>query len=177
MRSHSTPRYQITAVEAGLAVAVVLVLVRMAKTAQAVPEPLGADGITGDTEHALLTRHVLAYRFDGPLFFAVAARFLTQVTATADVRVVILRLSAMAMLDATGARALGEIVDGLTERGTTVLLKGASPEHTRLLMAVGTLEPVLAQGHVFTTMAHAVAHAAEHVAGTDHPLGAGGAFG
>jgi SulP family sulfate permease len=158
----------ITAVEAGLAVAVILVLVRMAKTAQAVPEPLGTDGITSQAEHALLARHVLTYRFDGPLFFAVAARFLTQVTATADVRVVILRLSAMAMLDATGARALGEIVDQLSERGITVLLKGASPEHTRLLTAVGTLAPVLAQGHVFATMTDAIAHASKHVAGTAH---------
>jgi SulP family sulfate permease len=158
----------ITAVEAGLAVAVVLVLARMAKTAQAVPELLGTDGITSEAEHALLTEHVLVYRFDGPLFFAVASRFLAQLSATADVRVVILRLSAMAMLDATGARALGEIVEQLSDRGITVLLKGASQEHARLLAAVGALAPVLVQGHVFATMTEAVAHASTHVAQHAH---------
>ncbi|MEC3981999.1 SulP family inorganic anion transporter, partial [Amycolatopsis sp. H20-H5] len=153
----------ITAVEAGLAVAVLLVVARMAKTARAVPESLSPDDITSATEHALLTKHVLVYRFDGPLFFAVAARFLAQITATADVRVVILRLSAVALLDTTGARALGELADELAEKGVTVLLKGATPEHTRLLATVGTLAPILARGHVFATLPEAVTHAAEHV--------------
>ncbi|MCW2622062.1 MAG: sulfate transporter [Frankiales bacterium] len=158
----------IRAVEIGLVVATVLTLAHLAKTAQATVEPLSSDGIDSAAEHALLSAHVLTYRLDGPLFFAAAAHFLTQLTTIADVRVVILRLSNMAMLDATGARALGEIVDQLTERGITVLLKGASPEHTRLLTAVGTLAPVLAQNHVFTNLADAVAHAREHLARMDH---------
>lgn len=45
-----------------------------------------------------------------------------------------------------------------------MLLKGASLEHTRLLTAVGTLEPVLARGHVFSDLPSAVAHAREHIA-------------
>jgi len=161
----------IKAVEAGLVVATVLTLAHLAKTAQATVEPLSSDGIDSDAEHALLIAHVLTYRLDGPLFFAAAARFLALLTATTDVRVVILRLSNMAMLDATGARALGEIVDQLAERGITVLLKGASPEHTRLLTAVGTLAPVLAQNHVFTSLADAVGHARKHVARMDHEPG------
>jgi len=158
----------ITAVEAGLVVATVLTLAHLAKTAQATIEPLSSDGIDSVAEHALLSAHVLTYRLDGPLFFAAAVSFLAQLTATADVRVVILRLSNMAMLDATGARALGEITEQLAERGITVLLKGASPEHTRLLTAVGTLAPLLAQNHVFTNLADAVAHAGKHVARMDH---------
>jgi SulP family sulfate permease len=51
----------------------------------------------------------------------------------------------------------------LSARGITVLVKGASPEHTRLLAAVGALAPVLAQGHVFTDLPSAVAHATKHV--------------
>lgn len=158
----------ITAVEAGLALAVFLVVVRMSRSAQAVREPWGSDGITDDAEHALLSEHVLIYRLDGPLFFAVAARFLHQLTATADVRVVILRLSAMAMLDATGARALGEIVEQLADRDITVLLKGATPEHTRLLSAVGVLPPLLERHHVFATLPEAIDHAAKHVARHAH---------
>lgn len=150
-------------VGAGLVVAAVLALAQLATTAKAVPEPLNPDSLGSEAEHDLLTRHVLVYRIDGPLFFAAAARFLNEFTAIADVRVVIVRLSSLAMLDATGARALGEIVDALTARHITVLLKGASADHTRLLTSVGALAPVLAQGHVFSELHEAIDHAAKHV--------------
>ena len=159
----------IKAVEAGLAVAVALAFAHLARTAKAVVEPLSSDGIDSDAEHSLLASHVLIYRLDGPLFFGASARFLSELTAIADVRVVILRMSSVAMLDATGARALGEIVEQLADRGITVLMKGASPEHTRLLTAVGALAPVLARGHVFSELPDAVAHAAKHVARHSHP--------
>jgi SulP family sulfate permease len=159
----------ITAVEVGVGVAIVLALVHVARTARAVPEPLTDDGIDSTTEHALLTGQVLAYRLDGPLFFAVADRFLREITGTTDVRVVILRLGSMAMLDATGARVLGEIVEHLHRQGIVVLVKGASDEHRRLLTAVGTLAPLLNRGHVFATFPEAVAHAARHVAAEPAP--------
>lgn len=169
----------IKAVEVGLLVATVLTLARLSRTAQVTPEPLGDDGLDSEEEHALLRAHVLTYRLDGPLFFAASARFLAQLTATTDVRVVILRLSGMAMLDGTGARALGDIVQQLNARGITVLLKGASPAHSRLLTAVGSLSPVLAQNHVFSTLPDAVAHARKHIARLAHDAGepVGGATG
>jgi SulP family sulfate permease len=94
----------IRAVELGLAAAVLLAVAHLARTAQAVPEPLESDGVTGDAEHELLAAHVLTYRVDGPLFFGASARFLRELTATTDVQVVILRLSTLALLDATGDR-------------------------------------------------------------------------
>jgi SulP family sulfate permease len=159
----------VTAVEVGLGVAIVLALVRLARTASAVPERVTDDGIDSTTEHALLAGQVLAYRLDGPLFFAVADRFLREITATTDVRVVILRLGSVAMLDATGAWVLGEIVEHLRRQGIVVLVKTASDEHRRLLTAVGTLAPLVARGHVFATFPEAVAHAATHVAAAAHP--------
>ena len=158
----------VVAVELGLALAAVLALSHLAGTARAVVEPLETDGIDDSTEHALLAAHVLTYRLDGPLFFAASARFLSELTAVADVRVVILRLSGVGLLDATGARTLGEVVDQLEQRGITVLLKGARPDHMRLLSAVGALAPVAAQGHVFDDLPAAVAHARRHVARHQH---------
>lgn len=154
----------VTAVGIGMALAVVVAVVRLAGTARAVPEPLADPELDTDAEQELLHRHVLVYRLDGPLFFGAAERFLGEITATADVRVVILRLSAVAMLDATGARALGGLVDQLTGEGITVLVKGASAEHLRVLEAVGTLRPLLDRGHVFADLDAAVAHAVRHVA-------------
>ncbi|MGJ7440329.1 SulP family inorganic anion transporter [Aquipuribacter sp. MA13-6] len=153
----------VLAVGIGLAVAAVLALAHLARTAQAVPEALVDDGVGDAEEHALLSQHVLTYRLDGPLFFGASARFLTELTSVTDVRVVILRLGSIGVLDATGARALGEIVDQLARRDITVLLKGAGTEHTRLLHEVGTLAPALARHHVFTDLPGAVAHARKHV--------------
>lgn len=153
----------ITAVAIGLALAGGLALRRLAGSSQVVAVPLSLDGLSSDAEHELLTRHVLVYRLDGALFFPVVGRFLAEMTAVADVRVVILRLSSLLMLDASGAKALGDIVEQLGERDVTVLFKGASGEHTKLLEAVGTLAPLLARGHVFEDLPAAVAHAATHV--------------
>ena len=154
----------VAAVAIGMALAVVVSVVRLAGTARAVPEPVRAPEVDDDVEQALLDRHVLAYRLDGPLFFGAVTRFVTEVTATADVRVVILRLAGVGLLDASGARALGEIVDVLESRGMTVLVKGATGEHRRLLEAVGTLRPLLDRGHVFDDLPGAVTHALHHVA-------------
>ncbi|MEV4421751.1 SulP family inorganic anion transporter [Patulibacter sp. NPDC049589] len=141
----------VTAVELGIAVAVLVAVVKLAGTAQAVREE--PDFGVGDAEEReLLRRHVLVYRLDGPLFFAVAARFLKELTATTDVRVVVLRLGNLAMLDATGARALGAIVEELHDRGIEVLLKVADPAHVGLLRSVGALDEVERTGHVFAEL-------------------------
>ena len=153
----------VTAVAIGLALAGALALARLARSSQAVALPLSPDGLSSDAEHELLAQHVLVYRLDGPLFFPVVGRFLAQMTAVADVRVVILRLSSLLMLDASGAKALGDVVERLAERDIAVLFKGASPEHTKLLETVGTLAPLVARGHVFQDLPAAIAHAATHV--------------
>ena len=87
-------------------------------------EPLTLDETVTDAEEArLLHEHIVVYRLDGALFFGAAQWFLTELTAVSDVRIVILRLSQMHVLDATGAQALGEIVDELESRGFTVASK------------------------------------------------------
>jgi SulP family sulfate permease len=153
----------VTAVELGLGAAVLLAVVHLARSAQVTAEPLNTDGVDSVLEHSLLHHRVLTYRLDGPLFFAASERFLSALTATADVDVIILRLGSMGMLDATGARGLGELVSRLSSRGITVLLKGVTPEHARVLAAVGALAPLVERGHVFATLPEAVTHAAQHV--------------
>ena len=159
----------ITAVELGIGLAVLLTVIRMARTAQAVSEALEPAEMDTDQEHALLSEQVLVFRLDGPLFFGAAQRFLTELTAVADVRVVILRMSGMDLLDATGARALGSIVTELEDRGIVVIMKGADAEKSRTLAAVGTLAPLLARGHVFDNLPDAIAHARTHTTVTQRP--------
>jgi sulfate permease, SulP family len=155
----------VEAVGLGLALAVVLTLIRLSTSAQVVAEPLSAhqQELDDDTEHELLAHHVLVYRLDGPLYFAVVNRFLADLTAVSDVQVVILRMSGIHGLDATGGRAIGEIIDDLQSRGITVLLKGLTPEAARLLTSVGSIELSIRDEHRFTAMAAAIAHARLHV--------------
>ena len=80
----------------------------------------------------------------------------------------VLRLGNLAMLDATGARAVAEIVDQLDSRGIAVILKVADEEHLRLLRTVGALQLLETRGHVLTALEPALAHAAKHVAREEH---------
>lgn len=151
----------IRAVELGIAVAAVFALREVARTAQVTPvsgEELDAEGAS-----ALLHDGVLTYRLDGALFFGAAQRFLTELTAVSDAKVVVLRLPDLQVLDATGAQALGEIIDELEHRNITVLLKGPRPEHRRVLEATGALARLAHERHVFTELADALAHARRHV--------------
>jgi sulfate permease, SulP family len=152
----------ILAVEVGMAVAAVLALRSVARTAAARLEPIGAE-VDADTEERLLHEHIVTYRLDGALFFGASQRFLTELTAVADVKVVVLRLPDVQVLDATGAQALGEIVAELEGRGITVLLKGARPEHLRTLLVVGALDRLAHERHLFDDLDDALAHARLHV--------------
>jgi SulP family sulfate permease len=157
----------IVAVEVGVAIAAFLALRHVARTSEAEREPLPPDDtIDPDDEARLLHDHIAIYRIDGALFFGAAQRFITELTAVSDVRVMILRLSHVQSLDATGAQALGEIVAELESRGITTLLKGVRPHHVRILRAVGALDRLAHQRHLFDSLDEAIAHAREHVART-----------
>ncbi len=156
----------IVAIEIGLAVAGVLALLHLARSATFTSERL-SDGDGRDLRRDS-DGHVLVYRIDGPLFFAMSQRFLEEFATVGDVRVVILRLADVQAMDASAAHALGEIVDHLERRGITVLLKGAKTEHLRILKAVGSLDHLAHEHHVFDDLPSAVEHARRHV---DRSLG------
>ncbi len=157
----------IRAVEIGVALAGLLALRAVARSADARVEPITPQ-VDADAEEQLLHDHIVTYRLDGALFFGAAQRFLTELTAVADVDVVILRLPDMQVLDATGAQALGEIVADLESRGITVLLKGPRPEHLRTLLAVGALDHLAHERHVFGDLDAALVHARLHVQRVRH---------
>jgi len=149
------------AIELGMAVAAVLALRSVARSAAIVPDRVPNEI---DVAEAATLRHegILTYRLDGALFFGAAQRFLTELTAVSDVRVVVLRLPALQVLDATGAQALGEIVSELESRGITVLVKGPRADHLRTLAAVGALDKLAHENHVFDDLDDALRHAHVH---------------
>lgn len=156
----------VTAVIAGLVLAGVLALRSVAKAAQAEQVPLHADLPPADhhqEEQELLAEHIVAYRLDGALLFASAHRFLLELTESADVRVVILRMSRVSAIDASGAKVLGDAIGKLTRRGTLVLVSGIREEHQNRLDALGVLDDLHESGRLFSTTPEAIAFARTHL--------------
>ncbi|MFF9349588.1 SulP family inorganic anion transporter [Streptomyces sp. NPDC014734] len=146
------------AVIIGLVVAGALALRAVARQTRMDQVDFRADlpGEHGDEEHALLAEHIVAYRIDGPLFFAGAHRFLLELSEVADVRVVILRMSRITTMDATGALVLKDAVQKLNRRGITVLASGVRPGQRRALDAVGALELLRPDGRDHATTPEAI---------------------
>lgn len=152
----------VQAVIIGLAVAGVLALRAVARQARLEPLPLDRGDHT-EEEHALLAEHIVAYRIDGPLFFAAAHRFLLELTELADVRVVVLRMSHVSVVDATGALVLKDAVMKLRRRGILVLASGVRPAHQRALASVGALELLRHEGREYATTPEAISAARAHL--------------
>jgi SulP family sulfate permease len=157
----------VTAVILGMAIAGLYALRQMSRAAHVDEIPLDSRD-HGAAEQELLDRHVVAYRLDGPLFFGAAHRFLLEVAEVSDVRVVILRLSRVQTLDATGASVLGDTIKTLEGRGITVLLSGIRDEHDTVFSALGIYDQLAHERHVFATTPEAIAHAMRHVADREH---------
>jgi SulP family sulfate permease len=129
----------VTAVAIGIGAAVLLAVRSIARSARLDEVPLDA-GDHSEEERALFADHIVAYRFDGPLFFAAAHQFLLELTQVTDARVVILRMSRVSTIDATGGRVLADAVEQLERRGITVLLSGVARGHDEVLRALGAVD-------------------------------------
>lgn len=110
--------------------------------------------------------HIGIIRIDGPLIFASADRIFAEVLQLRQVQVVIIRMSTLEHVDATGAHILVEIVTALERQGIAVLLKGIQPAHSDLFATVGVMDSLQHREHLFADMPAALAHARSHVART-----------
>ena len=141
----------IIAVLVGVALAAVVALRGAARTTGVSLEPIRVE------QPSELDDSITAIRFQGPLFFVSAERVL-------EVNVVILRLSRLERVDATGAQVLAQIVRSLERRGITVLVKGVQDSHSALFRRVGVLAALRHHKHLFVDFDSALEHARSHVA-------------
>ncbi|MDF5753380.1 SulP family inorganic anion transporter [Spongiactinospora sp. TRM90649] len=155
----------VQAVILGLLVAGVLALRAIARNARLEAMPLRPDLPESHTEeeHDLLAEHIVAYRLDGPLFFAAAHRFLLELSKVADVSVIILRMSRVTTIDASGALVLGDAIERLQQRGILVYVSGIRDGHHRPLHALGVIERLDEAGRVFATTPQAISAARDHL--------------
>lgn len=145
----------IVAILVGMGVAVILALRAMTRASAAHREAIPEPHQPGDEAIAII-------RIDGPLLFTSADRILETLTDIEGARVVILRMSQIELIDATGAHALAEIITQLEARGITVLVKGVQPGHRELFATVGVLDALRHHKHLFSDLDAAVAHARTH---------------
>jgi SulP family sulfate permease len=146
----------ITAVLVGIAVAAFLALRAVARSSGVHREELPGPAEPGDERIAL-------FRLEGALFFGAAERMLERVAALRDVDVVIIRMSQLQLLDATGAQVVTELIHALERRGVTVLVKGIQGRHLELARRVGVIDSLRHRKHLFDELAAAVEHARSHV--------------
>jgi SulP family sulfate permease len=147
----------IVAVGIGIAAAALFALRSLARSGGVHREELPLPAEPGDERIAL-------FRLDGALFFGAADRMLERVSSIQNVVVVILRLSQLQVLDATGAKVITEMIHSLERRGITVLVKGIQPQHRGLAERVGVVRSLRHQKHLFDDLPAAVEHARSHVA-------------
>nr|WP_204396497.1 SulP family inorganic anion transporter [Agromyces aurantiacus] len=146
----------ITAVLVGIAVAAFLALRAVARSSGVHREELPGAAEAGDDRIAL-------FRLEGALFFGAAERMLERVAALRDVDVVIIRMSQLQLLDATGAQVVTELIHALERRGVTVLVKGIQGRHLELARRVGVIDSLRHRNHLFDELPAAVEHARSHV--------------
>ncbi|MET7768812.1 SulP family inorganic anion transporter [Nocardia sp. NPDC005366] len=158
----------VTAVAVGVGIAVALALRSVAREARLEQVPLDESDHLAE-EHDLLRDHIVAYRIDGPLFFAAAHRFLLELAEVADVKVVILRMSKITALDTTGALVLKDAISKLEHRHITVLLSGLRADHQRRLTAIGAL-PAGGSESVFANTREAIDHARRYLPLSGPPI-------
>ncbi|KJV03106.1 MULTISPECIES: SulP family inorganic anion transporter [Nocardiaceae] len=162
----------VTAVAVGVGFAAVLALRAVARSATVEQVPLNTLDAVSKEEGDLLREHIVAYRIDGALFFGAAHSFLLELADVSDVKVVILRMSRVTTIDATGAMVLKDTITELEHRHITVLISGAKPEHLRPLAALGVFTTKDDDArHVFDTTPQAIACARTLVTEATTPRG------
>ncbi|MEO7236056.1 MAG: SulP family inorganic anion transporter [Lapillicoccus sp.] len=158
----------VTAVILGLVVAGGFALRQAAQGASLEEIPLQEESHL-DEEQSLVDEHIVAFRLAGPLFFAAAHDFLLELSEISDIRVVVLRMSRVSVIDATGAAVLADTVRRLESRGVTVMLSGVRPDHQHVLEQLGVYEQLGHERHLFATTPEAIAHARLHAARREQP--------
>ncbi|AKK29939.1 SulP family inorganic anion transporter [Mycobacterium sp. EPa45] len=152
----------VEAVEIGILIAAFFALRTVARRSSVAREDLPGPHQPGDERIALL-------RLDGAMFFGAAERLSAAITTHPDVSVVIIRMSQLGMLDATGAHTLAEITEELEAQGVTVIVKGVQPEHMSLLTNIGILDALRHENHLIDSLDDAIAHARSHVTPLVYP--------
>ena len=91
---------------------------------------------------AQLPRGIEVFQLSGPFFFAAAAEFEDVLSRSGGTpKVLILRMAAVPLIDATGASVLGRFIKSAGSRGTAVVLCELKPESASVLRGMDIAAP------------------------------------
>jgi SulP family sulfate permease len=123
----------VIAVGVGVGLAALLFIRRMAE--------VGESRIFEESHHAVphkLPAGVIVYEVAGALFFGAAQRMTRALhTIAEDVKVVVIDISSVTLLDATGLAGLESAIDKLARQKTFVIVAGAREQPLRVLVKAG----------------------------------------
>ena len=110
--------------------------------------------------HFTIPRGVEIFEINGPFFFGAATKFQEQISAIKMPKILILRMRSVPAIDATGLRALEEVVDSTHTHGTILILSGIHKQPADALKKSGLIDKI---GHdrIHKDIAHALTHAKE----------------
>lgn len=148
----------VVSVTAGVMLAALLFMRRMAEISGAQIADAAHPGFKD-----VLPRGVTIYRIEGALFFGAAAKAMDEIEMVGShVRVLILDLSAVAVMDATGLVNLESALARVHKNRTLVILTGAQPQPKKVLEKAG-IEPEEGVVAFAEDLSEAIARAKQHV--------------
>lgn len=152
------------AIGTGVVLSAFLFMRRMESVTQAGISRLDEDG--DDPQEAVLTvpEGVEVFEIDGPFFFGAASMFQDEIRKIKMPKVLILRLRHVPAIDATGLRALEDVVNS-TRRGKTILLiSGIHKQPADAMKKAGLIQKI---GHdrIHKDIAHALEQARDLLTG------------
>lgn len=137
----------VAAIEVGVVLAVFLFMRRMIAVTEttAITEMLTTGNGNGDDPDATSKKFIPAgvevFEVSGPFFFGAAEKFKSVLhEMKTQPKVLILRMRHVPMMDATGLKALDEIIDRHFRHNTRIVLSGVQPQILKKLQNTGLAE-------------------------------------
>ena len=148
----------VVAIGLGVAIAVLWAVYHLSRLSGVVELQLPGERQQGDDKIAY-------FRLDGSMFFGAAERIVTELSDVhRSTGVVILSMSHVGILDASGAKQLADVFVELNERGITTMIKGLRPEHLKAAQSVGIIDALSSPTYLFDSIEEAAASARKLVA-------------
>ncbi len=121
----------VIAIEVGILMAALLFMKRMADVAdiQSWKNP-------EEEEDLLVPKHTLVYEINGPMFFAVADKFM-NISMDSNIKVVILRMRSATAMDINALRALNNVWKACNKRNIDLILSHVQEQPLRMMQKAG----------------------------------------
>lgn len=150
----------VVAIVFGIVIAILWAIYQLSRLSGVVHLPLPDTARPGD-------ERIAYFRLDGSMFFGAAERIVSELSQVHNsIEVVILSMSHVGILDASGAKQLAEVLAELNEQGVTTMIKGLRPEHIQAAERVGVIDSLTSPTYLFDSIEEATSAARQLISET-----------